>query len=189
MSYFMKKANAKYELVLSKLGRICPSIKVENENIVQQLNSLVKKKTSIKNEVKENTSNNKAESEQQQKTDNNENEKKLQLSCRKCRKVLVSGDDIFIHEPGSGQASFSWRKRDQNLNKIGNMNVCGVYFIERQDWMEGLEEENIVSGKINCPSCKSKLGSYNWSGMQCSCGKWYSPAFSIQKKSVDEARI
>jgi len=27
MSYFMKKANAKYELVLSKLGRICPAIK------------------------------------------------------------------------------------------------------------------------------------------------------------------
>ena len=95
---------------------------------------------------------------------NIENKKKLQLSCRKCRKVLVSGNDIFLHEPGSGQASFSWRKRDQNINKNGNMNICSVYFIERQDWMEGLEEENVVSGKINCPNCKSKLGSYNWSG-------------------------
>jgi len=44
------------------------------------------------------------------------------------------------------------------------MNLCNVYFIERQDWMEGIDDETIVSGKINCPKCKSKLGSYNWSG-------------------------
>jgi dual specificity phosphatase 12 len=196
MSYFMKKANAKYDLVLSKIGRICPAIKIENEDIIQQLNSLVKKKTvtNKKSQVKENP-------ETENKTDNKtenliENEKqkevknkKLQLSCRKCRFVLVSGDNILIHEPGSGQASFSWRKRDQNINKNGNSNICNVYFIERAEWMEGLDDENIVSGKINCPKCKSKLGSYNWSGMQCSCGNWYSPAFIIQKKSVDETRI
>lgn len=195
MSYFMKKANAKYELVLSKLGRICPAIKIEDEIIIQQLNSLVKKKnvakknTEINNkEEKVNVENTKSD-KQANVENNDDNNVKLQLLCRICRQVLVTGNDILIHEPGSGQASFSWRKRDQNISKNGNMNLCNVYFIERQDWMEGIDDETIVSGKINCPKCKSKLGSYNWSGMQCSCGKWYSPAFSIQKKSVDETKI
>ncbi|ORX78003.1 hypothetical protein BCR32DRAFT_295257 [Anaeromyces robustus] len=198
MSYFMKKANAKYELVLSKIGRICPAIKIENNEIIEQLNSLIKKKSiskktnesnnnndNIKNNETQNSSQSNAENEIQNKIE----DKKIQLLCRKCRHVLVSGDNILFHEPGNGQSSFSWRKRDQSLNKNGNVNTCNVYFIEQQSWIEGLDNESDVSGKINCPKCKSKLGSYNWSGMQCSCGKWYSPAFSIIKKSVDESRI
>ena len=42
--------------------------------------------------------------------------------------------------------------------------------------------------KLNCPNekCKSKLGEVTLSGRKCSCGKWISPAFQVNKSTVDE---
>eukprot|EP01052_Picozoa_sp_SAG31_P068706 SAG31_NODE_27515_length_425_cov_0.496933_1_plen_85_part_10 len=45
-----------------------------------------------------------------------------------------------------------------------------------------------LKGKLNCP-CGAKLGSYNWSGAQCSCGAWVSPAFQINTVRVDEVTV
>ena len=44
-------------------------------------------------------------------------------------------------------------------------------------------------GKIACPKCSTRVGNYNWSGMQCSCGAWITPAFQVIKSKVDEAII
>jgi hypothetical protein len=43
----------------------------------------------------------------------------------------------------------------------------------------------ILEGKITCPRCNYKLGSYNWAGTQCSCGTWVAPAFMIHKSRID----
>ena len=43
-------------------------------------------------------------------------------------------------------------------------------------------------GKLNCPHCRAKLGSFTWSGEQCSCGRWVTPAFMFNKSKVDEKR-
>lgn len=121
------------------------------------------------------------------------------------------------HEPGKGQISFSYHKRNADinittatnsqtadsevntsLNKVNaslnpllaslaiQNNTCSSYFIEPMQWMEGLIDE--LQGRIDCPKCQCKLGSYNWSGDQCSCGRWITPTFMLHRNKVDEVR-
>lgn len=75
---------------------------------------------------------------------------------------------------------------------------CSSYFVEPMDWMRqtlhpdgntgGENSYGPLDGKISCPRCDSKLGNYSWAGLQCSCGAWITPAFSLHKSKVDEAR-
>ncbi|KAF9975471.1 dual specificity phosphatase 12 [Actinomortierella ambigua] len=116
------------------------------------------------------------------------------LKCKKCRRALVSRDAVITHFPGQGQASFQYRKRDgalhvteavqSNISPIqpATSTSCQSYFIEPIEWIQGLHE---LEGKISCPKCDSKLGTFSWAGEQCSCGSWVTPAFMLHKGKVD----
>ncbi|KAG0355529.1 dual specificity phosphatase 12 [Podila minutissima] len=116
------------------------------------------------------------------------------LKCKKCRRALVARVSVVTHTPGQGQSSFEYRKRDATLNvteaihtDISKINpvastVCQSYFIEPVEWIQELHG---LEGKISCPKCDSKLGTFNWSGEQCSCGTWVTPAFMMHKGKVD----
>ncbi|KAF9919485.1 dual specificity phosphatase 12 [Linnemannia zychae] len=116
------------------------------------------------------------------------------LKCKKCRRALVNRDSVVAHTPGQGQASFGYRKRDATLHisqavqsdisKITPQaaTVCQSYFVEPVEWIQGLHG---LEGKISCPKCDSKLGTFNWAGEQCSCGTWVTPAFMIHKGKID----
>ncbi|RUS16415.1 protein-tyrosine phosphatase-like protein [Jimgerdemannia flammicorona] len=134
------------------------------------------------------------------------------IRCKKCRRKLVHSDNIVEHQPGKGQTAFSYFKRDGNLSiteatttndpitmpnaplnpllaqLASQASTCSSYFIEPMEWIPGLDSEEI-EGRINCPKCAAKLGSYNWAGAQCSCGRWIIPAFTIHRKQVDESRV
>ncbi|KAG2187440.1 hypothetical protein INT44_005128 [Umbelopsis vinacea] len=127
----------------------------------------------------------------------------------------VDKDNIIEHEPGKGQQAFSYHKRDSSLhisetapsdhgevNTVAqvntslnpllaslatSMNNCSSYFIEPMEWINGLDQWNI-EGRLDCPRCHTKLGSYCWSGAQCSCGRWVTPAFTLHRKQVDEIK-
>ncbi|KAL9988494.1 hypothetical protein ACROYT_G002948 [Oculina patagonica] len=105
--------------------------------------------------------------------------------CRKCRLVLFGGDSCIEHEAGSGQASFKRHKQDSSAVKYDNS--CTSLFIEPVGWMLPLLE-GATEGKLPCPKCNGRLGSFNWAGMECSCGKWVTPAFQIHKNRIDESR-
>jgi dual specificity phosphatase 12 len=45
-----------------------------------------------------------------------------------------------------------------------------------------------LEGKLECPKCRAKVGTYAWQGMRCSCGKWVTPSFSLGKSKVDEVK-
>ena len=60
--------------------------------------------------------------------------------------------------------------------------VCSSYFVDRMDWMGEMDANE---GKIACPKCKGKVGKYFWSGVQCSCGAWITPAIQVAKAKVD----
>lgn len=64
---------------------------------------------------------------------------------------------------------------------------CSSYFIEPMAWMSDLASGE-VTGRLNCPTakCGQKLGSWDWAGMQCACGAWVTPAFSLHRSKVDE---
>jgi dual specificity phosphatase 12 len=75
--------------------------------------------------------------------------------CRQCRKVLFDGTLLLSHE-------------------TTNNNNCTSYFLQNapawiteKDIMKGVNE-----GKLYCPHCNTKFGSFSWSGDTCSCGTW-----------------
>jgi dual specificity phosphatase 12 len=111
--------------------------------------------------------------------------------------LLADEGNMIPHEPGAGQIAFSYNKRSSPFNQntkvvkggaalasMGGRNTCNSHFIEPMEWIAGMGDGSI-EGKISCPKCASKLGSYNWSGIPCSCGTWVSPAFVIHKNKVD----
>ncbi|KAI9280370.1 dual specificity phosphatase [Sporodiniella umbellata] len=138
------------------------------------------------------------------------------LRCRKCRRILVGSEHVIDHEPGQGQVAFSYFKRNSDINittaatgtaesevnaSLNKVNAslnpllaslarsnsqCSSYFIEPMEWLDGLMDD--IQGRIDCPKCQCKLGSYNWSGDQCSCGRWITPTFMLHSNKVDEVR-
>ena len=46
--------------------------------------------------------------------------------------------------------------------------VCSSLFMSRtMDWMGDTSD---MEGKLECPKCKGRIGSFTWHGAQCSCG-------------------
>ncbi|XP_003379610.1 putative dual specificity phosphatase, catalytic domain protein [Trichinella spiralis] len=93
---------------------------------------------------------------------NSTNCPKTLYTCRKCRRCLYTQQSLLEHDK---------KKPDDDCADID--------FILPVKWMA----ESILQyeGKINCPKCGSKLGSFIWSGSRCGCAAWISPAFMIHR--------
>ena len=110
---------------------------------------------------------------------------RLWYRCGKCRAVLFDEDALEAHEPGAGQADFSHRKREARGRSAAPVVRCTSHFLQSEAAL-GFEQ---VEGKLGCPKCGTRIGSYNWAGTQCSCGAWVTPAIQVVKSKVDEARL
>ena len=64
--------------------------------------------------------------------------------------------------------------------------TCSSYFTEPLSWMQDLLEPGDLGGRIVCPNkrCGAKLGSFDWAGVQCSCGSWVVPGFALNVSKV-----
>ncbi|XP_040859302.1 dual specificity protein phosphatase 12 isoform X1 [Ochotona curzoniae] len=107
--------------------------------------------------------------------------------CRKCRRSLFRSSSILDHSEGSGPMAFA-HKRMAPTFMVATGTQCTSYFIEPVQWMESALL-GVMDGQLLCPKCSAKLGSFNWYGEQCSCGRWITPAFQIHKNRVDEKKI
>ncbi|KAF6292766.1 dual specificity phosphatase 12 [Rhinolophus ferrumequinum] len=108
--------------------------------------------------------------------------------CRKCRRSLFRSSSILDHSEGSGPAAFAHKRMAAPLMPVtGSQAQCTSYFIEPVQWM-GSALLGVMDGQLLCPKCSAKLGSFNWYGEQCSCGRWITPAFQIHKNRVDEMK-
>ncbi|CAL9689189.1 unnamed protein product [Knipowitschia caucasica] len=101
--------------------------------------------------------------------------------CRKCRRTLFRDSSILSHVVGDG--AFQHKKSSNMSGQV----QCTSYFIEPVQWMESALL-GVMDGQLLCPKCNSKLGSFNWCGEQCSCGRWVTPAFQLHRNRVDEIR-
>lgn len=107
--------------------------------------------------------------------------------CRKCRRSLFRESGIITHSSGFGRSSFS---KESKVNKTVKSQVhnpelpCSdSIFIEPVVWMQNtILQQN---GKLNCPNCQAKIGSFRWAGETCPCGQWVTPAFHMQKSKLD----
>ncbi|KAJ7523775.1 hypothetical protein O6H91_18G062500 [Diphasiastrum complanatum] len=106
--------------------------------------------------------------------------------CKKCRRILASQENVLNHSPGVGQEAFKWRKRGQSSKDEMSATQCSSIFVEPMRWMKTVRD-CVVEGKLLCVKCDARLGSFNWAGLQCSCGAWVNPAFQLHKSRIDEA--
>ena len=101
-----------------------------------------------------------------------------EIRCKQCRNVLFNQEQLGNHDVG--QQSFS--KFSEKPKDVSSLS-CNSYFLEEPlEWMD-LTGQTL--GKLYCPSCSSKIGTFDWSGSQCSCGTWISPSIQISKSKVD----
>uniref|UniRef100_A0A6Q2X6Y2 protein-tyrosine-phosphatase n=1 Tax=Esox lucius TaxID=8010 RepID=A0A6Q2X6Y2_ESOLU len=106
--------------------------------------------------------------------------------CKMCRRTLFNGSSILSHPVGHGPTAFGHKKLSNQQR--GYETQCTSYFTEPVQWMEQAFL-GVMNGQLLCPKCSSKLGSFNWCGEQCSCGRWVTPAFQMHKNRVDEKHI
>ncbi|KAK9447130.1 protein-tyrosine phosphatase-like protein [Limtongia smithiae] len=115
----------------------------------------------------------------------------IELRCKKCRCPLSTGAAIIPHSPRPTSSS----QQLLRSTKIGPGMVsvlqqgCNHYFLDPVRWMKPELEKGELEGKFDCPKCNTKIGSYRWQGMQCTCGEWVTPGISVQRGRVDEVRI
>lgn len=113
----------------------------------------------------------------------------LAYRCKKCRRVVALQRNVVYHTPGEGEASFEWSKRRSGnpFNKNDEFE-CTSLFVEPLRWMKTVEEGGL-EGKLSCVHCEARLGYFNWSGIQCNCGSWVTPAFQLHKSRVDISTV
>lgn len=128
------------------------------------------------------------------------------FSCRKCGTQLFTGD-VIVHANGTSNAG----RNDYENGIVGNVKknwthelgpetssssrfppdsaappqCSSVFLSEAPSWVDKLSDHD---GRITCPKCRSRVGSFSWSGATCSCGRWVTPAFQFQLSRVDARR-
>ncbi|KAJ3372367.1 hypothetical protein HDU91_003795 [Kappamyces sp. JEL0680] len=111
------------------------------------------------------------------------------VKCKNCRNLLFSAIGRLSHTPSQkGQKSFDFRKRNLVLDPA-NRNPCHHLFLSLDSLVEYCHHPNGAPdpereyhqtllhqiqdqevGKIPCQHCECKIGTFNLSGAQCSCG-------------------
>ncbi|KAJ1274055.1 hypothetical protein BS78_05G033900 [Paspalum vaginatum] len=113
---------------------------------------------------------------------------KTAYRCRKCRRIIAVEDNVISHVPGEGESCFDWNRRKSGHPYNNKEQDCSSLFIEPLKWMTPVED-GALEGKLSCIHCGARLGYFNWSGIQCNCGSWVTPAFQIVKSKVDISTI
>ncbi|KAF4660535.1 hypothetical protein FOL47_007098 [Perkinsus chesapeaki] len=128
------------------------------------------------------------------------------LYLRICRKYGLSfesrpqavRDEILALRPQKAAQRLRCGRCGKTL--CGDVNVvhggkrCTSYFVEVMEWMTDVIEsahsgaEFVGTEALLC-SCGAKLGSWNWYGLKCSCGKFTAPGMQLHTSKVDALPI
>jgi hypothetical protein len=87
-------------------------------------------------------------------------------TCKICRNHLFDHAELHEHSTSS----------DHRVS-------CTSLFLE--DTYKGLDSTGLLEGKLSCSVCNTRLGSWGWAGMKCSCNSWIAPGFQFIKSKVD----
>ena len=100
-------------------------------------------------------------------------------ACKICRTVLFGEDDIEDPPHLKGKHTFS---RQNSRSSNSSMKCNNVFLSSGINWMGDM---SAFEGRLECPKCSAKVGHWNWSGAQCSCGSWVTPAIYFPLSKVD----
>ncbi|XP_051185948.1 uncharacterized protein [Lolium perenne] len=118
----------------------------------------------------------------------NKETRKTGYRCKKCRRIIAAEDNVISHTPGEGNSSFEWQDKRKGGRTYNKEQDCSSLYVEPLKWMTPVED-GALEGKLSCIHCGARLGYFNWSGIQCNCGSWITPAFQISKSKVDISTI
>jgi dual specificity phosphatase 12 len=108
-------------------------------------------------------------------------------SCKKCKRVIAYQENVIPHDSMSGESSFRWRRRgSRRWGGEDDDPACTSLFVEPMQWMSTVQD-GVYEGKLQCLNCEARLGSFNWAGIQCSCGTRVTPAFQLHKCHMDSS--
>ena len=111
------------------------------------------------------------------------NPEKTRYACKRCRSILFGVEDL--EDPPHVQSQHDFRKKTHKT-VYGNTGTCQNHFIAQPlSWMNGC---NGMEGKLHCYKCNTNVGHYSWTGAQCSCGTWVTPAIMVPMSKVDEMK-
>lgn len=101
--------------------------------------------------------------------------------CKRCRTVLISQANVLPHVAGR---ALHWC----DIMTTTDFSCRDGIFVEPVRWME--KAFQTLSGKLHCPKCGGKVGSYSWTDtVNCSCAAKMSPAFHLSLKRVDRCTM
>ncbi|KAL3914752.1 MAG: hypothetical protein SGILL_005971 [Bacillariaceae sp.] len=108
---------------------------------------------------------------------------KPMFACRMCRTILFGEDHLADNHV---QSQHAFRKFHHNKNKKPQQ-TCQSLFCDDAvlPQFHSDTDHSDMEGRLQCPHCDHKLGHWNWSGAQCSCGTWVVPAIQIPLSKVD----
>jgi len=112
--------------------------------------------------------------------------------CRKCRFTLFS-EEFVVNAHGNGISPSCDEMSSNECPKEATAD-CTVWFL-RDDglpvWVEGLvNEANWIKGKISCPKCNGKIGSFDFvNGSKCLCGQCVLPSVHVVKCKIDRENL
>jgi hypothetical protein len=71
---------------------------------------------------------------------------------------VASASNLLPHIPKEKPV---WTDKKWSTQNRETMTLCSeIYFVEPLVWMPSVTQS--LQGKIHCPKCKSKLGSFSW---------------------------
>ncbi len=120
-------------------------------------------------------------------------------ACRMCRQTLFCCDELELHQ--HGRQKFAHKQRKGRRVGGGPAGCQSIFLAEKPAWMNGPQVEggnsdssappssgsSAIEIKIICPGirCRARLGTLRWTGSQCSCGTWVTPAFQFPLSKLD----
>ncbi|KAF6264080.1 HAD-like domain-containing protein [Scenedesmus sp. NREL 46B-D3] len=121
----------------------------------------------------------------------------VRYRCRKCRQLLATERNV-IPTAGVGRRTFRRQRYSQlqqqeeqavpdaaeQQGSVGGLEQ-GSVFTEPLAWMCG-QVVGPVQGKLYCPNCQARLGSFNWAGISNSAGSWMVPGFQLHSSRLDQ---
>lgn len=106
----------------------------------------------------------------------------MEVRCRHCCKSLFKGDSILFnahHEVKQRATDVGCQADESDCSYMIPENVPDIF-------MDAIDQGSWTKGKLHCPYCKSRLGSFNFvNELKCCCDKYVKPPIRMVNSKVD----
>ncbi|XP_071544066.1 uncharacterized protein [Panulirus ornatus] len=117
------------------------------------------------------------------------------VQCRKCRRLLLSKDEFCILDAhGQEYHDAVGITKEESRSGCSSVEEHNCLYLSEDSFpdyiLTAVNESSWTKGKIHCPGCGGRLGSFNFvSGSQCACGSHVLPQVHLLRSKVDWMKV